>query len=90
MFNGSRFFNLARKWKAEGKDSTYFFILEAVMTHYFGSIAGYRNKHKLVIDGEYPHTDIAFVLDSVGYYNYSIFKGNPVAGKTTVILVNFL
>lgn len=90
MFNGSRFFNLARKWKKEGKDSSYFFILEAVMTHYFGSIAGYRNKHKLVIDGNYPHAEISFVLDSVGYSNYSIFKDNPVVGKTTVILLNSL
>ena len=90
MFNGSRFFNLARKWKKEGKDSTYFFILEAVMTHYFGSIAGYRNKSQLVINGAYSYDEIDFILSSVGYYNYSILPNDPVVGKTTVIFRNSL
>ena len=90
MFNVSRFFNLAKKWKKEGKDSTYFFILEAVMTHYFGSIAGYQNKKRLVIDGVYLYDDIAFVLDSVGYLFDDILPNNPILGKTTVILLNSL
>lgn len=89
MFNGSRFFNLARKWKEEGKDITYFFILQDVMDHYFGSIAGYNESYELVIKGHYPIADISFVLDAVGYSNYSI-EPDAIIGKTVVTLRNTL
>ena len=74
MFNGSRFFNLARKWKEEDKDSIYFFILQDIMDHYFGSIAGYQQPHMLVIKKVDSIADISFVLDAVGYSNYSIYN----------------
>lgn len=89
MFNGSRFFNLARKWKEKNKDLTYFFILQDVMDHYLGAIAGYYEKYKLVIKGGYTKTDISFVLDAVGYSNYTI-EGPNIAGNTIVILRNQL
>lgn len=89
MFNGSRFFNLARKWKKEEKKSDYFFILQDVMDHYFGSIAGYHKPHKLAIKGAYSIADISFVLDAIGYSNYSIEEPN-LAGNTIVTLRNQL
>lgn len=89
MFNGSRFFHLARKWKKEGKDASYFFILQDVMDHYFGSIAGYHKSYNLVIKGSYPIATIAFVLDSVGYHNYTIDTGS-LTGKVRVTLRNSL
>lgn len=98
MFNGSRFFNLARKWKKENEEGKWikylpmhFFILQAIMDHYFGCIAGYRNydKHLLEFDSLYPTTEVAFVLNSVGYYNYSIEKFEKI-GKTSVTLRNTL
>ena len=85
MFNGSRFFNLARKWREENKDPLYFRILQDVMNHYFGSIIGYQS-NVLIIKGAQFITDISFVLDAVGYYNYSI-EGTNLAGDTIVILI---
>lgn len=88
MFNGSRFFHLARKWKEEGKDLSYFFILQKVMDHYFGSIAGYNKSYELIIDNPYCSIPtIAFVLDSVGYHDYSI-ETETLVGKVRVILRN--
>lgn len=89
MFDGSRFFNLARKWKKEDKDPIYFFILQDVMDHYLGSIVGYHEPHKLVIKGAYSKAKISFVLDAIGYYNYSI-EGTNLAGNTIVTLRNQL
>ncbi len=86
MFNGSRFFYLARKWKKEGKNSKYFFILQDVMDHYFGSIAGYNKPYRLAIKGSYCTTDIAFVLDAVGYSNYNIEPEANSAGNRIVSL----
>lgn len=86
MFNGSRFFNLLRKWKAEDKDN-YILILHDVMDHYFGSIAGYK-KGRLKIEGGFSATDIAYVLDCVGYHGYSIDASEP--GVAYVILRNTL
>lgn len=89
MFNGSRFFHLARKWKEEGKDASYFYILQDVMDHYFGSIAGYHKSYNLVIKEMYPATTIAFVLDAVGYHDYTI-DSKSLIGKVRVILRNTL
>lgn len=93
MFNGSRFFNLARKWKEEETEDIYtahFRILQSVMDHYFGCIAGYCKKQLLEIDGSfYSIDDISFVLDEVGYYNYSIHRFEKI-GKTLVFLRNTL
>lgn len=93
MFNGSRFFNLARKWKKqEGEDiyTMHFRILQAVMDHYFGCIAGYCEKQLLEIDSAfYPVDEISFVLDAVGYHNYTIQRFEEV-GKTLVYLRNTL
>lgn len=93
MFNGSRFFNLARKWQDdENILPLHFKILQAAMDHYFGCIAGYKNysKRLLEIDSAvYSVIDIEFVLDSVGYRNYSIQRFKEV-NKTQVILRNSL
>jgi hypothetical protein len=89
MFNERRFFNLAREWKKEGKDIVYFFILQEIMDHYFGFIAGYESGYRLAIKGKYTIADIVFVLDAIGYFNYSI-EGSTIAGDTTVILRNQL
>lgn len=94
MFNGSRFFNLARKWKKEEREDIYtmhFRILQDVMDHYFGCIAGYSNytNKNLTINSLYPVADIAFVLDAVGYRNYSIQRFEKI-GKTLVTLRNTL
>lgn len=95
MFNGSRFFNLARKWKneeEEGKDicPMHFHILQATMDHYFGCIAGDCKKQLLEIDSAfYPVDEISFVLDAVGYHNYTIQRFEEV-GKTLVYLRNTL
>lgn len=89
MFNGSRFFNLARKWERENRPANYFLILQDVMDHYFGSIAGYHKPHRLCIKGEYSKVDIAFVLDAVGYFDYTI-EGPNIAGNTIVTLRNSL
>lgn len=70
MFNGSRFFNLLRKWKDEDKKN-YILILHDVMDDYFDRVAGYK-KDKLEIKGYFPTSDIMYVLDSVGYHNYTI------------------
>lgn len=88
MFNGSRFFHLLRKWKAEGED-TYIRILQDVMDHYFGSIAGYKEEKQLEIQGYYFSADIAYVLDRVGYSNYSIGPCSDL-GLTLVTLRNTL
>ena len=85
MFNGSRFFYLARKWKKENKDSNYLFILQDVMNHYFGSIVGERKPYELSIKGEYSIADISFVLDDIGYSDYSI-ENPDLAGNRIVIL----
>ena len=90
MFNESRFFDLARKWKNEGKNSIYFSILESVIINYFNSIVGSSSKHKLIIDGLYQFEDIKFVLDSVGYRSYSILQNEDVLGKTTVLIYGSL
>ncbi len=90
MFNGSRFFNLARKWKEQDMSPMHFKILQAVMDHYFGCITGYCKKELLEIDNaSYPVIAIAFVLDSVGYSNYSIERFEEI-GKTLVYLRNTL
>lgn len=91
MFNGSRFFNLARKWKEQdGVDTTHLRILQAVMNHYFGCIAGDCNSQLLEINTtDYPVISIALVLDAVGYYNYSIERNHKI-GKTLVTLRNTL
>lgn len=89
MFNGSRFFYLARKWKKEDKNSIYFCILQDVMDHYLGTIAGYHKQHKLIIKGTYYKADISFVLDAVGYYDYNI-EGPNIDGNTMVTLRNQL
>lgn len=93
MFNGSRFFNLARKWKAEDSEDIYpmhFHILQAVMDHYFGCITGDCNNRLLEINAAfYPVTEIAWVLDAVGYHNYSIQRFEEI-GKTLVTLRNTL
>ncbi len=93
MFNGSRFFNLARKWQ---DDDTilplHFKILQAVMDHYFGCIAGYNGYSKRILEIDsafYSVIDISFVLDAVGYYNYSIERFEGV-NKTMVTLRNTL
>lgn len=86
MFNGSRFFNLARKWKEDDYTPMHFHILQAVMDHYFGCIAGDCNSQLLEINTtDYPVISIAFVLDSVGYSHYSIERNHEI-GKTLVIL----
>lgn len=94
MFNGSRFFNLARKWKKEDNGKVYtsmhLRILQEVMDHYFGCIAGYCNSQLLEINTtDYPAISIALVLDEVGYYNYSIELNHKI-GKTLVTLRNTL
>lgn len=89
MFNGSRFFSLARKWKKEGRNPTYFFILKDVMDHYFGSLVSDSDSYELIINGKYPVADISSVLDAVGYRNYSIELGS-IVGKTVVKLQNTL
>ena len=74
MFNGSRFFHLLRKWKEDDK-LNYIFILKEVMNHYFDSLVGtYPKSSPLIIHNasRFSISDIAYVLSSVGYYNYSI------------------
>ena len=94
MFNGSRFFNLARKWKKEDNGNVYtsmhLRILQEVMDHYFGCIAGYCEKQLLeIVSAFYPVDEISFVLDAVGYHNYTIQRFEEV-GKTLVYLRNTL
>ncbi len=72
MFNGSRFFNLAKKWTEEEKDPSILHILQHVMNHYFSCIVGTANKEKLIINGYYTVDKVSFVLDAVGYHNYSM------------------
>lgn len=87
MFNGSRFFNLLRKWKDEDKND-YILILHDVMDDYFGRVAGYK-KGKLKIEGYFGVDDISHVLDCVGYHNYSIDRLSE-PGVTYVTLRNDL
>lgn len=87
MFNGSRFFNLLRKWKNEDKNDCIL-ILHAVVDHYFGTIAGYTTG-PLKIEGYFSVTDIDYVLDSVGYSNYSLDRMSE-PGVTYVTLRNSL
>lgn len=93
MFNGSRFFDLARKWQNDDNIlPLHFKILQCAMNHYFGCIAGYKNysKRLLEIDSAvYSINDISFVLDAVGYHNYSIQRFKEI-NKTQVILRNTL
>lgn len=92
MFNGSQFFNLARKWSQSDNDTIYhahFTILQSVMDHYFGCITGDCNRRLLEINGLYSDADISFVLDSLGYANYSILRFEDI-GKIMVILRNNL
>ena len=89
MFNGSRFFHLARKWKETDDDTIYpahFSILQAVMDHYFGCITGNCTKRLLEIDGLYSTADISFVLDSVGYHNYTIQRFENIGKKIDFLL----
>lgn len=72
MFNGSRFFNLLRKWKGDPSKCTQIYILQDVMNHYFDSLAGHTNSNTIRLSKEYFTIDIAIVLDAVGYFNYSI------------------
>lgn len=72
MINGNLFFNLAQKWQEEGRNINVFHILQDVMDHYFGSIVGYTNKCMLCINGYYSIDEVSFVLDAVGYSNYSV------------------
>ena len=90
MINESLFFDLARKWKKEKKNEHYFFILEDVVQHYLRCIDGYRDIQELAIHGaHYTIDEIMFVLDAVGYYNYSVKKADQT-GNIFVILRNQL
>ena len=75
MFSGSRFFNLAKKWKELGETPTQFLILKDVMNHYYDTLTGATDDSaELIIHrGDYMSEHaIKNVLDSVGYKNYSI------------------
>lgn len=74
MFNGSRFFNLAKKWKEAGMTPKQFLILKDVMNHYYDSLTGATNSSELTIyrGACFGEVAIKYVLDSVGYKNYSI------------------
>ena len=74
MFNGSRFFNLAKKWKEADMTPKQFLILKDVMNHYYDSLTGATDSSELIIHrGAYfGDVSIKYVLDSVGYKNYSI------------------
>lgn len=93
MFNGSQFFYLLRKWKSEYEDCAnekayiYIIILRYVMDYYFDSIAGYAD-NMFKIEGHFSVSEISHVLDSVGYYDYTIFEYAP--GVTCVTLVDTL
>ncbi len=83
MFNGSRFFHLLRKWK-EDDESDYISILKDVMDHYFDSLAGTcidSSKLKVRSGSCYGFAKISYVLDKVGYHNYSVEfpKGKGIA-----------
>lgn len=88
MFNGSRFFNLLRKWEEDDKKD-YISILRIVMNHYFDSIAGCVQANKLKIEGYFRLSDIVVVLDSVGYHCYTIDTSSE-AGVAYVTLRNTL
>ncbi len=59
------------------------------MDYYFNSIVGYHKSNRLIIKGAYSIADIVFVLDTIGYSNYSIEEPN-LAGNTIVTLRNQL
>lgn len=89
MFNGSRFFNLAKKWKKVDMPPREFLILKDVMNHYYDLLTGAADSSELIIHrgafmGEFA---IKNVLDSVGYKNYSI---NYKHGDAIVTLRNSL
>lgn len=90
MIDERIFFDLARKWKEEKQNQHYFFILEDVVSHYLRCIDGYRDIQELAIHGaHYTNNEIAFVLDTVGYSNYTIKKADQT-GTIFVILRNQL
>ena len=74
MFNGSRFFHLLRKWKKTTITPSVTIILKDVMNHYYDSLAGTADSSKLIIHrgAHLGKHSICYVLDAVGYRNYSI------------------
>ena len=89
MFSGSRFFNLAKKWKEFHVVPRDLLILKDVMNHYYDSLIGFADSSELIIHrgGCMSESSIKNVLESVGYKKYSIKYRN---GDAIITLTNSL